>query len=721
MNEVSQALIANLLLVYFFYGLAFFTLGVALALASRQESEFHFVEAIRPLSAFGLLHAAHEWVEMFQQFRLRSTGVTPSAAEEWLRLAVLAWSFAMLVYFAVLLLAGPSARRWPVVAVVVGAAALWAGASAAVGRVYGFAAPETLAAADVLARYLLGIPGALLGCWALMVQQRTFRRFDMPQFGQDLVWSATALFLYGAVGQIFVRTSPIPPSGILNSGLFLLWFGVPIQLFRALTALVLTFFMLRALQAFGVENQRRLDAAVQTQLAAQERALTIERQSLQETERLNQELHARARELALLLDLSNLLAAPAGLSSRLEQALRQVVQNLGFADAGMVLLGTPGDAAPAVAAQTGFATQNPLVPGARYAPAWELGRRALQSGRALCRHADGTVIEIDLDAVLVGKECWQHIIPTVTIALPLAAQQDAIGAIVLARAKGVTQPLGLADVRLLSGIAQQMGLSIENARLYQDAQRRERVLGELLYQVVGAQEAERQRIARDLHDATGQSLSAIGLGLRGLENALAEHGLPHSVQLRAIQSFANDAMVELRRIIEDLRPPQLDELGLAPALRWYFRTFQARYPEIALRFEVQDEMARLLPEYETLLFRIVQEALTNIAKHADARNIEVGLDIAPEELMIYISDDGIGFDAEAVMGGRSPGWGLVGIRERTQLLGGELQIRSQPGRGTDVTVRMPVRPSMAQPALTGTQPTEGGEDGKRADSPAAGG
>ncbi len=121
MNEVSQALIANLLLVYFFYGLAFFTLGVALALASRQESEFHFVEAIRPLSAFGLLHAAHEWVEMFQQFRLRSTGVTPSAAEEWLRLAVLAWSFAMLVYFAVLLLAGPSARRWPVVAVVVGA------------------------------------------------------------------------------------------------------------------------------------------------------------------------------------------------------------------------------------------------------------------------------------------------------------------------------------------------------------------------------------------------------------------------------------------------------------------------------------------------------------------------------------------------------------------------------------------------------------------------
>src|SRR5690606_32301256 len=121
-----------------------------------------------------------------------------------------------------------------------------------------------------------------------------------------------------------------------------------------------------------------------------------------------------------------------------------------------------------------------------------------------------------------------------------------------------------------------------------------------------------------------------------------------------------------------------------------------RHPEIAVRFEVQGEMSRLLPEYETLLFRIVQEALTNVAKHADARNVEIGLDIAPEELVIYISDDGVGFDAGAVMDGRGGGWGLLGIRERTQLLGGESQIRSQPGRGTHVTVRMPVRPSMAQ-------------------------
>jgi signal transduction histidine kinase len=390
----------------------------------------------------------------------------------------------------------------------------------------------------------------------------------------------------------------------------------------------------------------------------------------------------------------------------------------------LVLLGVPEDAALAVAAATGFAAPAHHTPEARYTAAWELGQRALHAGRALCRHIDGAVIEFDLDAVLVGQACWQHISPTVAIALPLGGQQDIIGIIVLVRAAGATQPLELADLRLLAGIAQQMGLSIENARLYQEAQTRERMLGNLLYQVVGAQEAERQRIARDLHDATGQSLSAIGLGLRGLENALAEQGLPHTAQLRAIQTFANDALLELRRIIEDLRPPQLDELGLVPALRWYIRTFQARYPEIDVRFEVQGQMLRLMAEYETLLFRIVQEALTNIAKHADARNVEIGLDISHDELVIYISDDGIGFDAEAVMEGRAAGWGLLGIRERTQLLGGESQIRSQPGRGTHVTVRMPVRPTMAQTAhldAPGTQEEMEGDGGNRANSPAAGG
>src|SRR5690606_4089517 len=149
----------------------------------------------------------------------------------------------------------------------------------------------------------------------------------------------------------------------------------------------------------------------------------------------------------------------------------------------------------------------------------EGGGRAVGPGRAVCGRHDGVLLVFGLEGALVGRECWQQSSPSVAIALPLAGSDGILGAVVVARARGQEEPLTLADLKLLTGIARQMGLSIENARLYQEAQAREQMLGNLLYQVVGAQEAERQRIARDLHDATGQSLTAIALGLRGVENA----------------------------------------------------------------------------------------------------------------------------------------------------------------------------------------------------------
>src|SRR5690606_21116724 len=141
-------------------------------------------------------------------------------------------------------------RRGARLAVVIGLPLLWILATG--GAAYGAAwtPAQAIAAGDVLARYLLAIPGALLGGWALMVQQRTFRLAGMPQFGQDLVWCASAFILYGAVGQLFVRPSPLSSSQVFNSALFLSWFGIPVQLFRGAMAGVLAFFMVRALRAF---------------------------------------------------------------------------------------------------------------------------------------------------------------------------------------------------------------------------------------------------------------------------------------------------------------------------------------------------------------------------------------------------------------------------------------------------------------------------------------
>jgi signal transduction histidine kinase len=267
-----------------------------------------------------------------------------------------------------------------------------------------------------------------------------------------------------------------------------------------------------------------------------------------------------------------------------------------------------------------------------------------------------------------------------------------IGSVVLAQAKANKgKSVSFDELKLMVGIAQQLGLSIENAALYQQAQEREEMLAELLHQAVEAQEAERQRIARELHDAMGQSLTAIALGLRGVETMLTND--PSSVaieQIGELKSFSTDALGELRQIIADLRPSQLDDLGLVAALQWYTQDFEKRYA-IPADFVVEGDRARLPTEYETVLFRITQEALTNIAKHADASRATVKLEVYPAQVCVTIRDDGRGFDLEEMLqGDGATGWGLLGIQERALLLGGQCDINSAPGRGTCIRVSVPL-------------------------------
>jgi signal transduction histidine kinase len=269
-----------------------------------------------------------------------------------------------------------------------------------------------------------------------------------------------------------------------------------------------------------------------------------------------------------------------------------------------------------------------------------------------------------------------------------------IGSIVLSRTKtNEDKDLSSDEFELMLSTAQQLGLSIENARLYQEAQEREKLLGQLLNQAVGSQEAERQRIARELHDATGQSLTAIALGLRGAEAILDSDPSLATEQIRELKSFSTDALGELRQLISDLRPSQLDDLGLVAALQWYIQEFEKRYA-IQTDFVVEGNRIRLPSEYETVLFRITQEALTNIARHANASHATVKLEIQPAQIRVSVRDDGRGFDLEEVLRGdsSSTGWGLLGIQERTALIGGQYEIESAPGRGTHIRVQVPLVP-----------------------------
>lgn len=696
MNPISAFFVRNIVAVFFFYGLAFFAMGLALALASRRTSEFRFAQAIRPLAAFGILHGIHEWIEMFQKIATLTSGYTPTVPQEVARLAILVVSFLMLILFGMWLLTPEKTEPRRGYLAVLGIAGLSALGLLVVTMFLKPSPGEIVALSDTMARYSLGIPGALLGTWALMRQQRTFREHGMPQFGRDLVWCATALFLYGAIGQIFVRRTLLVPSVIINSTLFLQWFGIPVQLFRGVMATILAFYMVRALNAFDLESQRRLEEANQAKLRAQEAVIEAERRISREMERLNKELRLTAHELSLLLDLSNLLVASMSLQDRLHGALEKTVHSLSFPDAGMILLvrREAGSLHPIrgtshVRAVTGWDSDEGR---ARYVSALELGERCAEERVAMCRHVDGTVIEFTPEEAVEKQECRRHESPVTVISLPLTARQQVIGSVVLAQTKANGgKHISFDEFKLMVGIAQQLGLSIENAALYEQAQEREETLAELLRQAVEAQEAERQRIARELHDATGQSLTAIALGLRGVETMLTSDPSSSAIeQIGELKSFSTNALGELRRIIADLRPSQLDDLGLVAALQWYTQDFEKRYA-IPADFMVEGDRSRLPAEYETVLFRITQEALTNIARHADASHAAVKLEITPERVFVIIKDDGRGFDLEEMLqGDGAGGWGLLGIQERALLLGGRCDINSAPGRGTCIRVSVPL-------------------------------
>jgi signal transduction histidine kinase len=215
---------------------------------------------------------------------------------------------------------------------------------------------------------------------------------------------------------------------------------------------------------------------------------------------------------------------------------------------------------------------------------------------------------------------------------------------------------------------------------------RELARGELLRKVITAQEDERKRVARELHDETTQALAALLMRVDQASDAVRAGKTPALEELRTLATRALD---DVHRLILDLRPSVLDDLGLASAVQWYAdRTLSSR--GVAVRCEV-GELPGLTPELETALFRICQEALSNVARHAQASHVLVELRCEGRALCIDVEDDGVGFDLAAVAQreGR-PHWGLLGIQERADLLGGRARFDSTPGAGTRVEVRIPL-------------------------------
>jgi signal transduction histidine kinase len=521
--------------IYFFYGLAFYSMGLALLLESGRASELGLARSMRLLAGFGLLHGFHEWLDMLErELELHYDADLPL----WLvyvRLALLVASFLALIAFGEHLLA--SEGRFGVLSwnqheaavpaknvfyrmliawrITIFAAVFYVFSAIAVQLVYQMGDREWARGADVLSRYIVGMPGAVIACIALLNQRVSFQKRGVG-FTRDLTISAIALILYGLVGQFFVGKSSVFPSDFINANLFEELMGFPVQLFRATMAITVAIFMIRVLRALEVESQLRFEAAENARIEA-------ERRSHEETTRLNEEL-----------------------------------------------------------------------------------RRA----------------------------------------------------------------------------------NAETTRLLREVQYRDALRGELLQRITTAQENERRRIARELHDGTGQMLTGVALGLRGTAQLSCENLEKIQRRLSELEKMATDAIGELRILINDLRPPQLDDMGLIAALRWQIDSINQRSPFITA-LEVTGDPVALPPEVETTLFRIVQEGLTNIIKHAKATQVKVTLNFS-DGLTLTVHDNGVGFSPAAMIQGDKlhKAWGLIGMQERASLINATLKLESAPGEGSTLTVTM---------------------------------
>jgi signal transduction histidine kinase len=206
--------------------------------------------------------------------------------------------------------------------------------------------------------------------------------------------------------------------------------------------------------------------------------------------------------------------------------------------------------------------------------------------------------------------------------------------------------------------------------------------------VLRAQEAERRRISRELHDGVGQSLTALKMQLELLAAAAARDGAPLAPQLAELRDVADRSLEEVRQLCHLIRPRILDDLGLVPTLRWLTRTFERR-TGIATSLACEVE-AVLDPDVETLLYRVSQEALTNVARHARASSVRVRLHGGSGGLVLRIEDDGIGFDpARVAAHDDESAFGLRSMQDRVRLFAGRFVLRSTPGAGTTVQIEVP--------------------------------
>ena len=481
----------DITLVYFVYGLAFFSMGLAMFMESSRTPLLAQSRVLRPLAVFGFVHGIHEWIEMFLDKSDWLVFQNPVLVI-WLRILVLSVSFTSLGLFALRSLQ-PQRRlsdreRFLMIAGVCGYVLLiiFAAVLASYQHV------DRLSHIDVMLRYLVAVPAALLAGIALFRQSNQAYSLGRNELSSMLRLAALGFLLYSFT-QAIVPPIDIFPARVVNTDTFIVTLGFPIQIIRAVMAIVITVSLIRATEIVDRERQEELISAQQERLDALEK---------------------------------------------------------------------------------------------------------------------------------VQKELLH----------------------------------------------------------------REEMRQELIRHTVIAQEDERARIARELHDEMAQILTGFTLHLA----TLCEHACDNPEireHVNHLQSLSEQLSQSIYRLVHDLRPAQLDDLGLVPALKYLVEDLRSRI-ELQTKLTIEGEQSRQDPLVETVLFRAAQEALTNVARHSGVKKADLLLSFDCDHIQLRVTDAGVGMNIEDNQLPKDS-WGLVGMRERAESVGGCFYLSSKPKHGTCVEIRVP--------------------------------
>jgi len=401
-------------------------------------------------------------------------------------------------------------------------------------------------------------------------------------------------------------------------------------------------------------------------------------ESQRQRDAYNAQLEQRNRELSALNAIAVSVSRSLDLQTVLQTALEQVLALTGL-PAGWVFLAREGGALE-LAAWRNLSPQIAAVEDRR-GHAECACQEVLAAGRTQVRAGPCPCPASGLVGDPAGSNC--------RVSVPLQSRDRALGVMNLLAES--PEAIGPEELRLLTAIGHQIGVAVENAQLYAELQQKEALRGQLLRKVIAAQEEERRRIARELHDQYAQALSALSVSLEAAERALPPDETRARAQLRSVQALSAETLDQTYRLIFDLRPTTLDDLGLVPALRWFVET-RLQPHGLKVELEAEEFRQRLPAEMETALYRVFQEGLSNVVRHARARHVQIRLAADATRFTGRIRDDGCGFDPQSVQGADAEGrgLGLLGMQERIELLGGQFTIDSAPGRGTELRIEIPL-------------------------------